>query len=391
MDNIQKTLLTLIKSALTGEKYSINADCLKDVFKYSVEHHVANMAYYGAANCGVSTSCAEMIELFPRVCKRMVHSQKQTRELEELFLQFDEAGIDYMPLKGTILKTMYPKPDMRTMGDADVLIRTKQYDAIEQILKQRNFGFKEESENELVWDKADVLHLELHRYLVAPSHKDLFDFFGDVWESARSSQGSKTRYEMSPEDTFLFLFIHFAKHYRSGGIGIRQAVDLWLYRQKVTVLDEQYIKEKLEALNMYRFYANTCEMLAVWFENKDSSQMSDFLTNYIFSSGNFGTRDNYAAAQIVLKSKNSGSITRSFFNKIKEIVFLPYKSMCEKYKVLKKAPYLLPIMWFVRAFNAVFIKKKSAGDYNINTKGLDQANAFNKALEYVGADFEFNE
>ena len=35
----------------------------------------------------------------------------------------EENGIDYLPLKGYNLKKLYPKPELRTMGDADVLIR----------------------------------------------------------------------------------------------------------------------------------------------------------------------------------------------------------------------------------------------------------------------------
>lgn len=38
-------------------------------------------------------------------------------------MAFDAGGIDYMPLKGSILKDLYPRHEMRMMGDADILIR----------------------------------------------------------------------------------------------------------------------------------------------------------------------------------------------------------------------------------------------------------------------------
>lgn len=193
------------------------------------------------------------------------------------------------------------------------------------------------------------------------------------------------------EDTFLFLFIHFAKHYRSGGIGIRQAVDLWLYRKKETDLNEDYIKEKLVLLKMYEFYLNICEMLKVWFDGKTDSQMSDFLTDYIFASGNFGTTESSAAAKVILESKTSGSIKKSFVKKNFNIMFLPYEAMCKKYAFLKKVPVLLPLMWIVRAVDSLFIKKRDIKNYNMDNKALEKANEFSRALEYVGANFDFDE
>jgi len=387
----QKTLITLIKSALSGEKFDLPEVDLAKVFKISVRHNVANMAYYGAANCGVNTASPEMMWLFPYVCNRIAAGEKQMYELKTLFSLFDENGIDYLPLKGTVLKSLYPKADMRTMGDADVLIRMEQYEKIEEIMKKQGFSFVKDNINEIVWNKNGILYLELHRYLVAPSHKDLFKIFGDGWSLSRLAENSKTRYEMSIEDTYLFLIIHLAKHFRSGGIGIRQAVDLWVYRNNTPFMNEEYLKKVLTKLKMYKFYLNLNNMLDAWFLDIGADEITDFLTDYIFSSGNFGTSENTAAAKVVRDSKDSGSIKKSFISKVLSAVFLAYPSMCEKYPVLKKAPFLLPVMWIVRAFDVVFIKKKSIKDYNIDSTALDKAKSFEKNLNYVGLNFNFDD
>lgn len=390
MNNVQKTVVALIKSALTGEKYALKQECLQEAFECAIKHNVANMAYYGAVNCGVSTSSAEMIGLFPYVCKRMAHSEKQMRELKALFKAFDENGIEYMPLKGTLLKEIYPKSDMRTMGDADILIRTAQYKKIEKTVTDLGYAFVKDNVNELVWNKKEML-IEFHRYLVAPSHKDLFEFFGDGWKCANLCKDSKTRFQMNVEDFYFYLFIHFAKHYRSGGIGIRQAVDLWVYRNKTTDLDEELVKSKLEALKMLEFYNNICVMLDVWFGDKESTDKTDFLTNYIFASGNFGTQESREMANVVRESKSSGSVKKSFFKKIITTVFLPYKRMVQIYKVLKKAPYLLPFLWVWRLFKGLFFKHRTIENLNINATALKKVEDFKKDLEYVGANFEFIE
>ncbi len=392
MNSEQSTLITLIKSALTGEYYSLAENISLDkVFKIAVKHNVANMAYYGAINCGIDSAAIEMQWLFPYVCNRIAAGERQLYELNTLFKLFDENGIDYMPLKGTILKYIYPKPDMRTMGDADVLIRMEQYNKIEEIMKNQKFSFVKDNINEIVWNKNGILYLELHRYLVAPAHKDLFKLFGDGWKLSKLAESSNTRYEMSDEDTYLFLFVHFAKHYRAGGIGIRQAVDLWIYRKSKPKLDEEYLKKTLTKLKMYDFYKNTCGMLETWFEDKPSTEMSDFLTNYIYSSGNFGTSESYATAKVVRDSKTKGSIEKAFFTKVFGTIFLSYSAMCKKYPILIKLPILLPVMWVVRAFDVVFIKKKKISDYSIDAKAFDKVKNFEEKLKYVGLSFDFED
>ena len=47
----------------------------------------------------------------------------QQLELENVMAHFEKEGIDYVPLKGWIIKNLYPKPDMRSMCDVDILIR----------------------------------------------------------------------------------------------------------------------------------------------------------------------------------------------------------------------------------------------------------------------------
>ena len=46
-----------------------------------------------------------------------------------------------MPLKGCNMKALYPSPELRVMGDADILIRVEQYDRIRPIIQ--SLGFEE--------------------------------------------------------------------------------------------------------------------------------------------------------------------------------------------------------------------------------------------------------
>ena len=170
--------------------------------------------------------------------------------LDKVFAAFDEHHIDYLPLKGVLLKHIYPKAEMRSMGDADVLIRVDQYDRIKPLMPPLGFAEVTESDHELIW-QSEVLHLELHKRLVPSYHEAEFAYFGDGWDRAVKLQGC--RYDMKPEDEYVFLFAHFAKHYVDGGIGIRHALDLWVYRRTNPDLDNAYIQTELKKLKLERF------------------------------------------------------------------------------------------------------------------------------------------
>ena len=47
----------------------------------------------------------------------------QALELENLAEEFEKAEIDYMPMKGSVVKYLYAMPDYRKSGDIDILIR----------------------------------------------------------------------------------------------------------------------------------------------------------------------------------------------------------------------------------------------------------------------------
>ena len=54
-----------------------------------------------------------MTSLFQASCRAIQVNERQMRELGKIYTAFDEAGVDYLPLKGSIMKAMYPRPELR--------------------------------------------------------------------------------------------------------------------------------------------------------------------------------------------------------------------------------------------------------------------------------------
>ena len=122
MDAIQRGVLTLIKAAVLQQSFPLPEDfSLEQAYPLITRHHITAMAFDGALLCGIPRQDPVMGKLFSAYCRSLQISEGQIRELERVYRLFDQNHIDYMPLKGSIMKYQYPKPELRTMG---VLSRT---------------------------------------------------------------------------------------------------------------------------------------------------------------------------------------------------------------------------------------------------------------------------
>ena len=390
MTDFQRDVISLIKSALTNEKVTISDDLdWQKVLRLSESHRIGIVLYYGIVNSQIDLS-KDVSEAFQRdTIRSFFISKNQVSAISQLLSEFENNGIDYMPVKGSVLKMVYPKPELRPMGDADILIKEEQYGKIKPVLEKLGYEFGAESLCEIIWKKKGKLYLELHKTLVPENVEDYYVHFGTGWENAVKSKGYNHKYELSPEDHYLFVFTHFARHYRAAGIGIKHFVDIWMYNKIYDNMDYEYINAKLEEIGLKEFHKNVLETLEVWFENKENTEMSDFITSIIFSSGAFGLQSKAILSEAVKRKGANDNINSAKQSKLLWLVFLPYKLMCLKYPILKKAPILLPVFWVIRAINAVFLKTNKVKKYWKNVQSLDNAevNEYKQALNFVGLDY----
>ncbi len=383
-------LLALVRSALKGTQEPLPEDfSLERLLPQIKLHQIWSIALVGAINCGMDSKADSMQKLLGASAQAMSLAENQTAEAQVLFRAFSEAGVDYMPLKGITLRELYPDPNLRSMSDVDILIRMEQYPQIAKIMKAHGFSEGVESDHELNWKKNNV-HVELHKCLIPSYNRKLYAYFGDGWDRARMSSGDQNRYEMSDEDFFVYLFTHYAKHFRDGGIGIKHLADLWIYRCVKPEMDEAYIKAELGKMDLDVFYENAMQTVAFWFEDAPGSEMTEHITNVTFHSGIFGDTSAKRNASAVRNSPEGGKKAKLSWTM--RLVFLPFGNMCQKYPILHKLPFLLPVMWVVRWVSALFkpkaLKKQVKAANSLSSRSIDE---YRDSLAYVGLRFEGKE
>lgn len=384
MNDIQKGLIALLKSAVTGQLQCLpEGFSLQEALPLIARQHLVPLAYEGALNCAIDKDTPQMQKLFYNYYRQLLRSERQMRAIAQIYAVFEENNIAYLPLKGCNMKWLYPRPELRIMGDADILIRMEEYDRIVPLMEQLGYCLHRVSLYDYEWKRED-LFLELHKNLVSPEEGDLFACFGSGWDRAVKTDGN--RYAMSPEDTFLYLFVHMTKHYRNCGIGSRHMLDLYVYRRANPGLDEARLEAELDKLQLLEFYRNIGKMLAVWFEDAPADPLTDHITDYVFSGGSFGSMDNGVRTQALRRAAHTGRIRNSRQKTLFFLLFPPLKSMRKKYRILERCPGLLPLLWILRWFEVLLLRPGKIGKrLHIAADTTDEAvTAREQALRLVG-------
>ena len=164
MDTVKEMLFKLLRGGLKREAVTIVEPFpFDDVVQEASRHGVENLLFYGLQKAGFTIQDPKMKALFHTVGENIFRSENQVDTAMQVCKAFEENGIAYMPLKGLLLRDLYPAPEMRTMGDVDILIRPEQHERIRALMPTLGFSFVLESAHECSWGKPGILYMELHK------------------------------------------------------------------------------------------------------------------------------------------------------------------------------------------------------------------------------------
>lgn len=348
-----------------------------DIFAFAEKQNVLNLVSYACETLDSKPPKKEMQYLREFRKQKMVVEAEQQVETEYVMDRLEKAGIRHMPLKGFVVKNLYPSPDMRTMSDVDMLLEADRIDDAVEMFANRGFSFHNDGDLH-----ANLCHgntnFEFHRMLVNDSYKNLTAYYGDGFSRAVKCEGYNCRYEMSREDMYIFLLAHLAKHYRYGGTGIRTVLDLYVYRKAYADLDMDYIYAETEKIGLNKFQRHAEEIADEWFSGGFDGTFND-ISAYIISGGVYGKRGMFLVNEVINESEGK-SLAFGKFRKIFLMIFPGYKLMCELYPVLKKYKFLMPVFWIVR-----WVKSLTSKNSNLKNTIHASSDILNTSDEMIAA------
>lgn len=310
-------------------------------------HSAANMACYAAER--LKSVPPDIMKRWREIRdKALMKDVIQHAEFEKISSALKEHGIRFIPLKGFILKALYPQSDMRLMSDIDLLIDEENAPAARGIMT--SLGYECEEYGRGVHDiyyKRPVMNVEIHHELFGYEGREFAAVFSDPWVSASESGGL---WQMMPDYCFAYILAHAAKHFEEGGTGIRTIMDLWLYyNSNKDLLDADHVLSMLDAMGSGDICRRMLRLSQVWFGGEAHDRGTLETERYIFGSGAYGTYENFL----------NNTIERSGRGKyVRELIFPPFGRMKRQYPVLKKAPILLPFCWLYRFVTKPIVNRK---------------------------------
>lgn len=348
-----KLLLVLLRSAIRGEaltdaeKAFYSPEIISKLAAIAKKHDVLHLLAFGLKKNDLLDENGKKIEA--EIFKAVYRQESQNYELKRICEILEQAKIPFIPLKGTIVRTYYPEPWMRTSCDIDILVHED--DAAHAISDLCEAGFVRAEDcttHDYNLFSPNNVHLELHYTLLQECLPAADKILKDVWQYAAPVQENTHRYAITAEFFLLYHLAHMAKHVVCGGCGIRPFIDLWLLEQRMP-----YDKEKFHALvtdaGLFEFYSAASALSRVWMESAEPTAQTKLLSGYILSGGVYGTTQNSAT---VKAAKGEGK-AKSFL----KLMFLSREHLIVLYPNLKTHPYLLPFYQVKRWFR-VFNKSK---------------------------------
>ena len=283
----------------------------------------------------------------------------QDYSLEEVGEKLEERGIGYVPVKGAVIKKLYPEPELRTMGDLDLLIQEKNRRAADEVMK--SLGYEKEELGNHVWTyKKGLISFEIHGNLAGGTYwnqVDYIGYFSDFFGKSCPEKGT-SRGLLKLEDHFLYLCFHLAKHLCSTGAGIRMILDIALYVKGYDEeMDWQYIWREAEKLRLKEFIESMLFIVREWFHVETTAPVKKMdprtqavFEEYVLSGGVFGFEREDSIRRLRKGIREDGS-NRNLLVKVRALLYLAFPNrehMKAFLPALEKYPVLLPAAWVKR-------------------------------------------
>lgn len=346
----ERYFLCLAASVLNGQK---SPDMPRDVTVERLEEiasrqNMIPMLYAALSSLMKQPEGEAWQKLRKRFLSDCMRSEIQTSECQKLITYLCANGVKLLPLKGCVLKDLYPYAYLRVMNDVDMLYEGVSAQELSELMEKAGYMPEQtSSDNHDVFHKRPVMSVELHRTLL-PEYSPYKSVLQDPFSKAVPDARTKNLFHMRPEELYIHIIIHAANHAEESGMGIRTLGDVYLLNCKyASSWDHEYIKSKLDNAGLAQFEQKLSSIAqSVFGENADLPP-----EYYLF----FFRGRTYGAEHTTWEYMTDGGASRSGF--ILYRLFLPYKHMRKKYPVLNKAPVLLPVMWVHRVIDGMINRR----------------------------------
>ncbi|NLK95841.1 MAG: nucleotidyltransferase family protein [Clostridiales bacterium] len=358
MENEKKQLINILKDSLNNSKYK-NIECnnWNEIFQEAIEHDLSSLVYYTLDKSILNKMDEGLLNDWKKdVFFSNVHQIKTINEIYEVISDLVELGVEIICLKGLVLRDYYPKAELRTMNDGDILVHKEDFSKVSEYLLNRGYKCKGEINNlhEVFYSENTNNIIEVHWKLVNENYtfKNTKEFEENLWTNsiAKKINGVNVRV-LSSEDSIIHLCFHMAVHARYSGFGLRQIFDLAVFIENEKI-DWFLLMKRAEQFGITRFLDGMLVLLNKYFDvvvpriiiedtNIKKEEVEIFI-NFAYLCGNNGKKNEiedfkYLARNGIAKKKECSN-----FLKVARFIIPTKTKLKHTYKGADKFTILLP-------------------------------------------------
>lgn len=174
---------------------------LENLYKAADKHNLCAIVGYALESAGVFDHA--FIQAKAKSIRKVTVMEI---DKELLFERFEQEGIWYLPLKGTVLKDLYPSIGMRQMADFDILFDSSYQEKVREIFLELGFTCEHYGKGDHdVYFKKPVSNFEMHTALFGPTHEiALYEYYRDIKRIMRKDDNNKYGYHLSTNDFYIY-------------------------------------------------------------------------------------------------------------------------------------------------------------------------------------------
>lgn len=355
MSDLSKVFLYLLSCAVNCEKPDYNfvkSVDLEKLLKLGQHHSVSPILAYALKDAGFDNSLLKDFE--EEKAKSIRKQLLYKNELNEICADLSLMKIWHLPLKGALIMDYYPKIGMRQMADLDIYFdKNYEHSVLEYMLKRGYEAVDMKYEVHNTYQKKPFFNIEFHKVLVSKNNDPrIYNYYSDINRKILTDKADEYKKTFTPEDFYVYTVVHAAKHYFTGGTGIRTFLDIYVYiNHYKNTLNFKYITEECKKMGLEDFEKTGRELALKIFSGKKyflSDQENEMLY-YTLENGTYGYSINKIKNK--MKKMDNGSGKSVIILKLKYLFTRAFPNvtfMKTRYPILEKFVFFLPIMYIHR-------------------------------------------
>lgn len=299
VDNTDRVFVKILNNYVNEQSCNdidLSAVDMERLQKLIAIHKVSGICYSKLKEINIDDEYKQKLEL--KFYSEVASFQRRNIAFEKIKNLFNNNDIAHICVKGSQIAYFYPNPELRTMGDIDMLIKSGDAEKAHAVLLEDGAEYKQEhSDRGVRFYKYCNTYFEIHTNLISEelwmNGVNFQSYYADAFEH-RINEKEHT-FVFNNEFNIIYLLTHIAKHFYNSGCGIRMLMDIPVFVRKCGDISWDKVWKEFDRLNLTEFAAKIFMLCEAWFgefgvnyPKKYRFSDRELVEDFILSAGVYG-------------------------------------------------------------------------------------------------------